>query len=227
VHLYGGDIRKGAPRAHWYRSIGITDVWLYPFRSAFPQDQSPEDQQTVSDVEQAGTLAEYRRQNIRYWWFERPVPDFLYATSKTGDFPQVHLWDSSKHSDQVWERIVARISSTYPDVRRAGFRGVVFDAEAYYSYQGDESGRQKPWIWGGHADQYGKSGNYYLRGREVGRAIGKVWPDAPVINVYAFGYEGERWWYQGMRDGGVDLYLGLEHTYGAGPGDLGKQWYQS
>lgn len=46
--------------------------------------------------------------------------------------------------------------------------------------------------------------------------------------VYCHGYESERWWYQGFRDGGVDLYLGVEHTYGAGPpGDLGKAWYQS
>ena len=45
--------------------------------------------------------------------------------------------------------------------------------------------------------------------------------------VYAFGYAGERWWYQGFHDAGVDFYLGVEHTYGAGPGDLGKAWYQS
>ena len=39
--------------------------------------------------------------------------------------------------------------------------------------------------------------------------------------VYAFGYEGERWWYQGVNDGGVEVLIGPEHTYGAGQGNLG------
>jgi hypothetical protein len=227
VHLYGGDTRNGAPMAAWYHSIGITDVWLYPFRGAFPQDTAAEDQRSVADVEQGGTLEEYRRQNIRYWWFERPVPDFFYVKHKTSAFPQAHLWDSSDLSNRLWEEVVDKISATYAEVRRAGFRGVVFDGEAYYSYQGDESGNEKPWLWAGHSAEYGKAGNYYRRGLQIGRVICKVWPESKVIMVYAHGYEGEKWWYRGVQDGGVDLYLGLEHTYGAGPGELGNQWYQS
>jgi hypothetical protein len=61
----------------------------------------------------------------------------------------------------------------------------------------------------------------------VGQAISAVWPRARVVMVYAFGYEAEKWWYRGVMDGGVDLYLAPEHTYGAGPGDLGDAWYQS
>lgn len=80
-----------------------------------------------------------------------------------------------------------------------------------------------------HDDQYAKSGNYYRRGLQMGRAISSVWPKARVIVAYAFGYPGERWWYQGINDGGVDLIIGIEHTYGAGPKDqgFGDQWYQS
>lgn len=228
VHLYGGDLSDGAPLASWYRDIGITDVWLYPLKGAFPQDQRPETQKGVADLEAAGTLAAYRRHHIRYWWCERPVPDFFYETSKREDFPPSHLWDDSPESEARWAAVCDRIAALYPTVRQAGFAGLVYDTEAYYSYQGDEKGREKPWLWGGHEDQYGLDGNYYQRGRQVGQAIQAAWPKAKVIVVYCFGYPGERWWYQGLLDGGVELYLGLEHTYGAGPpGDLGEAWYQS
>ena len=228
VHLYGGDLRAGAPLAAWYGEIGITDVWLYPFKGAFPQDQKPETQRTVAQVEADGTLAAYRKQGIRTWWFERPVPDFLYATTKPKSFPTSHLWDSSAASDALWQGVCAKIAAIYPGVREAGFRGLVYDNESYYSYQGDPSGKEKPWLWAGHGDQVGMEGNYYRRGREVGRAIHAAWPGARVVVVYCHGYESERWWYQGLKDGGVELHLGVEHTYGAGPpGDLGKAWYQS
>ena len=59
VHLYGGDTRDGAPRAKWYRNVGFSDVWLYPVRGAFPQDTRLDDQRSVADVQQRGTLAEY------------------------------------------------------------------------------------------------------------------------------------------------------------------------
>jgi len=228
VHLYGGDLRDGAPLASWYRDIGLTDVWLYPLKGAFPQDQRPETQKTAQELEEAGTLDAYRQNHLRTWWFERPVPDFFYETSKRADFPQSHLWDDSPETEALWAAVCDRIAAIYPTARQAGFTGLVYDTEAYYSYKGDESGREKPWLWGGHADQYGLDGNYYQRGRQVGQAIQAVWPQARVIVVYSFGYEGERWWYQGLMDGGVALSLGLEHTYGAGPpGDLGDAWYQS
>ncbi len=225
VHLYGADIRDGAPLAPWYHDIGITDVWLYPLQGAFPQDQRPETQRSVQDLVGAGTLDAYRKRSIRYWWFERPVPDYLYAVNKG---QAQHIWDDSPEADTLWQGICTKIATIYPGVREAGFEGVLYDTEAYYSYKGDPSGKDKPWVWAGHEDQYGEKGNYYKRGKQIGAAIHKAWPRAKVILVYAFGYESERWWYQGIRDGGVDFYLGPEHTYGAGPaGDLGGLWYQS
>ncbi len=226
VHLFGGDLTPGAPLASWYHSIGITDVWLYPLRGAFPQDQHPDSQQTAEQLGRDGTLNNYRTNAVRYWWFERPVPDYFYATTKRADAPQANLWDSSRDTDQLWADVCRRIREIYPTARRAGFTGFVFDNESYYSYQGDESGRNKPWVWGGHDSQYGTSGNYYRRGLQVGQAIHDVWPDAKVIMVYAHGYPGERWWYQGVKDGGTQLLLGPEHTYGAGPGDFGTAYYQ-
>ena len=222
VHLFGGDMTPGAPLAAWYRDIGITDLWLYPFQGAFPQDQRPETQQTPEQV--AGLLAAYRKHGLRYWWMERPVPDVLYQTAK-GEGRQ--LWDGSAETDQQWQAVCRRIGEICPRVKAAGFRGIVYDNESYYSYQGDEKGDQRPWLWGGHASECGPQGHYYQRGLQVGRAIRAAWPEARVVMVYAFGYEGERWWYQGFHDAGVDLYLGPEHTYGSGPPDLGPAWYQS
>jgi hypothetical protein len=230
VHLFGGDVSKGAPLASWYRSIGITDVWLYTLHGAFPQDQRPESQQSVADLEAAGTLDAYRKNHIRYWWFERPVPDYFYATSKRTEPPKLNLWDSSDETNARWAEVCNKIASIYPQAHKAGFTGVVYDNESYYSFQGDEKGTEKPWVWGGHSDQYGVNGNYYRRGLQVGKAIHDVWPDAKVIMAYAFGYEGEVWWYRGFQDGGVELFIGPEHTYGAGPAEFGNKpdqsWWQ-
>ena len=250
VHLFGGDTTESAPLAPWYREIGITDVWLYTLKGAFPQDQAPETQRSAEDLAAAGVLDAYRANRIRYWWFERPVPDVLYTRPEFGDMTQLGshpigivspssglprieivspncLWDDAPAADAAWEEVCRRVAEIYPQVKAAGFEGLVYDNEAYYSYQGDEKGDEKPWVWGGHADQYGPKGGYHRRGLQVGRAIHAVWPRAKVIMVYAFGYEGERWWYQGFADAGLRVYLGPEHTYGAGPGDLGDAWYQS
>jgi hypothetical protein len=227
VHLFGGDVSKGAPLAAWYRSIGITDVWLYPVQGAFPQDQRPETQQSVHELQAAGTLDAYRKHHIRYWWFERPVPDYFYVIAKPTAAPKSHLWDSSPETDARWAEVCRKVAATYPAVRQAGFSGIVYDTESYYSYQGDEQGKEKPWVWAGHDDQYGLAGNYYRRGLQLGKAIHAAWPKAPVVMVYAFGYQGEVWWYRGVKDGGVELFIGPEHTYGAGPAELGKEYYQS
>jgi len=227
VHLFGADLRAGAPLAGWYRDIGITDVWLYTLKGAFPQDQRPETQQTVQDLEQAGTLDAYRGNALRCWWFERPVPDYAYEITKHPDAPERRLWDNAPETDAFWDEVCGKVAAVYPGVRAAGFAGLVYDNEAYYSFRGDESGREKPWVWGGHEEEYGPEGNYFKRGKQVGAAIHAVWPRAKVIHVYAFGYPGERWWYQGFQDAGLDVHLGLEHTYGAGPADAGEAWYQS
>jgi hypothetical protein len=226
IHLYGGDTTAGAPLAPWYHSIGITDVWLAYPKGAFPQDAGPELQglHSVGELQTARILDHYRRNGIRYWWFERPVPDYFYVRSRSPDFPKSHLWDSSAPTDMAWERVCGKIKSIYPQARKAGFAGFVYDTEAYYSYRKDA-----PWLWGGSEDQYGINGNYYRRGLQVGKAIHTAWPKAKLIIAYCHGYAGERWWYQGLMEGGVDLCLGPEHTYGAGPGNdgLGNQWYQS
>ena len=222
VHLFGGDMTPGAPLAQWYHDIGITDLWLYPFQGAFPQDQRPEDQRTPDEVSEL--LAAYRQHHLRYWWMERPVPDVFYQVAKAEGR---HLWDASPETDALWAGVCDKVSAIYPRAKAAGFRGVVYDNESYYSYQGDEKGEQKPWVWGGHGAEYGTEGHYYLRGLQVGRAIHAAWPEAKVVMVYAFGYAGEEWWYRGFQDAGVALYIGPEHTYGAGPQDLGDAWYQS
>lgn len=223
IHLFGGDMTAGAPLAGWYRSIGLTDVWLYPFRGVFPQDQRVEDQRTPE--EGAGLVAAYGKAGLRCWWMERPVPDVFYAQAR-GEGRQ--LWDGSAETERAWEGVCEKVREVYPRVKAAGFLGVVYDNESYYSYAGDEAGLQKPWVWGGHASEYGEAGHYYLRGKQVGAAMKAVWPEIRVIMVYAHGYAGERWWYQGLHDAGVKVLLGPEHTYGAGPaGDLGEAWYQS
>lgn len=226
VHLFGGDISDGAPLAVWYRSIGITNVWLYTLKGAFPQDQKAETQRTVAELKKGRVLEAYRSNQIRYWWFERPVPDYLYATAGGSSVTPRDIWDDSAETNAIWDEICRKVAEIYPGVREAKFEGLVYDNEAYYSFKGDESGKDKPWVWGGHTEEYGVEGNYYRRGRQVGEAIQRAWPGARVIHVYAFGYEGERWWYQGFKDAGLDVYLGDEHTYGAGPKEGDEPYYK-
>lgn len=228
VHLYGGAVTKDQmPLVEWYHAIGITDAWLYPVKGAFPQDQRPETQQTIAQFQADKILETYRNNHVRYWWFERPVPDFAYATFKRADTPDAHLWDTRPESDSFWSGVCENVQSIYPAVAEAGFQGLVFDNEAYYSFKGDESGKTAAWVWGGHDQEYGKEGQYYKRGLQVGQAIRAVWPNAKVIMAYAFGYAGERWWYQGFQDAGLEVFIGPEHTYGAGPPIPGAAWYQS
>ena len=222
-HLFGGDMRIGAPLAPWYRQIGITDVWLYPLQGAFPQDQRTEDQKSVDDLQREGILRSYNANGIRYWWMERPVPDYLYVIqSRSSDASPGVIWSSGESPDAAWKAICEGIRLTYGGARAAGFEGIVYDNEGYYSYVGPG----KPWLWQGHDQELGPQGNYYTRGVQIGKAILSVWPEARVMMVYAIGYPGEYWWYKGFHDSGVDLYLAVEHTYGAGPAKAGDQWYQ-
>ncbi len=223
VHLFGGDMRPGAPLAAWYHEIGITDVWLYTVKGAFPQDQDPATQRDPGQLEADGILDSYRQNRVRYWWFERPVPDYLYYNeSGSPAAPREVIWSSGASTDAAWASVCEAIADVYPRVRAAGFEGIVYDNEAYYSYQGPG----KPWLWQGNERQLGPQGNYYLRGRQVGDAIIRAWPGAKVLMVYSFGYDGEYWWYRGFHDAGVDVFLAVEHTYGAGPPHAGDQWYQ-
>ena len=222
-HLFGGDMTPGAPLASWYKNIGITDVWLYPVNGAFPQDQPRDTQLNVAQMEANGILATYRKNNIHFWWFERPVPDYMYyVDSRVPGAPRDVIWSSSATADARWKSICDGIRSLYGGARNAGFEGIVYDTEAYYSYKGQGI----PWLWQGHEGQLGPLGNYYLRGKQVGDAILSVWPNARVMLVYSFGYLAEYWWYKGLQDSGVDVFLAIEHTYGAGPAKAGDHWYQ-
>jgi hypothetical protein len=223
IHLFGGDLGPGAPLAAWYRSVGITDVWLYFVKGVFPQDQPPESQLDLASLEDTGVLAGYRREGIRFWWFERPVPDYLYYLNMgLAELESDGIWGRSPSVDRIWESIGISIANTYGRVRNAGFSGLVFDNEAYYSYKGSGT----PWLWEGHSRELGLNGNYYRRGLQVGQYIQAAWSGAHIIMVYGIGYPGEYWWYRGFHDSGVDLFLAVEHTYGAGPWKPGDQWYQ-
>lgn len=225
IHLFGGDVSPRAPLAFWYHEIGITDVWLYSLKGVFPQDQRPSDQRSLSELAHDGVLVGYSANQIRYWWFERPVPDYLYYSYRA-QHPSVddsdNIWSSRSSADGEWDVVCRRIGALYGSLRDAGFAGIVYDNEGYYSYKESE----RPWVWGGHDGELGPDGNYYKRGLEVGAAISAVWPRARAIMVYSFGYPGEYWWYKGLHDAGVDIYLGIEHSYGAGPAKPGDHWYQ-
>jgi hypothetical protein len=223
LHLYGGDLSPGAPLAPWYKNIGVTDVWLYSLEGAFPQDQEASDQRSVAWLAENGVLQAYRDSGLGYWWFERPVPDYTYFLEMARrDADSDVIWGTSKPTEARWLSICAKVKEVYAEARAAGFKGIVYDNEAYYSYRSPSLS----WLWEGHTSQLGPQGGYYRRGLQVGAAISSVWPRAQVIMVYGHGYPGEGWWYQGFHDAGIDLYIGVEHTYGAGPPKLGDQWYQ-
>jgi len=104
VHLYVAGTSGGAPLAAWHHSIGITDVWpSYP-KGAFPVDAGPDLQGVcaVAEIRAAGTLDGYRKNHIRYWFFEQPVPDHFYGQSKRADDPKASIWDSSPETDALW-----------------------------------------------------------------------------------------------------------------------------
>jgi hypothetical protein len=223
IHLYGGDLTVGAPLAAWYKELGITDLWLYPLRGAFPQDQHASDQRSIDDLESGGILKAYGDHGLRYWWFERPVPDYVYYLQmQRPDAGTDGIWGSGEWVDSLWESLCTKVEALYAEVRRAGFSGIVYDNEAYYSYRS----KSRTWLWEGHAKQLGQAGAYYQRGLQVGSSIAAAWPNAPLIMVYAHGYPAEYWWYKGFQDAGLDLYLGIEQTYGAGPWKPGDAWYQ-
>ncbi|MBE3063439.1 MAG: hypothetical protein IMZ69_00235, partial [Spirochaetes bacterium] len=183
----------------------------------------PEDQQSIENLKKNNVLVSYRQSSINYWWFERPVPDVMYYQDESrADVDKDVIWGDSTFINGQWATMCDRIATVYANVCEEGFSGIVYDNEAYYSYVG----KGKPWLWEGHPGELGPNGNYYKRGLQIGKAIGSVWPRAKVMMVYAMGYPGEYWWYKGFQDAGVDLYLAIEHTYGAGPEKLGDQWYQ-
>ena len=78
----------------------------------------------------------------------------------------------------------------------------------------------------GPARPNNRGGNYYNRGLQVGKAIAAAWPNASVRMVYGYPWPGLVAWVQGHADAGLQVKVGLEHTYGAGPcTPASRPWY--
>lgn len=117
----------------------------------------------------------------------------------------------------MWEHVVANITAVYSEVRAMGFEGLVYDNEGYYSGTCNDP-TPVSCLWHQRsAFNVNGSGSYYARGKQVGEAISKAWPGARVVMAYGFPYPGLVDWVRGHIDAGLNVQVGIEHTYGAGP----------
>ena len=202
----------------FYRSLGFTAVWTPYVQGAFAVDVADwAALPTVAEVVASGTLRQYASAGLAVHFFERPVPSWLWVRYQQlrGPTDNTTLWDDTPLADALWAQAASNISRVYPQVRAAGYQGLVYDSEDYY-------GQGVFWMLAAHA---GPNGSYYRRGRQVGTAIAAAWPDVNLTDVYGIPEPGWRWFLRGLQDGGVRLRAGLEHTYGAGPCQPGAPWY--
>jgi len=223
------------------KTSGVTDAWVPYMAGAYAMDCCKKNEAaykagglhagllSLADVKAQKLVESYSVAGIRPWFFERPVPDFEW-TDTPGAIGR-GLWNSSAAADAGWSALVANITSVYPQVKALGFEGLVFDNEGYYSGTCKDpiDGHLESCLWCQRDASGNTSANYYKRGRQVGEAINKVWPGARVVMVYGFSYPGLIEWVRGHIDAGLNVLIGNEHTYGAGPcsGPYYKgQWYQ-
>ena len=129
-----------------FQRTGVTDAWIPYLQGAFAVDCCKNKTDGGSAYRQGGLHAglvplaqarqdklveTYAQHSINAWFFERPVPDFEWTGSAGTIGPA--LWNSSAEADAKWAEVVANISAVYPQVRKMGFAGLVFDTEGYYS----------------------------------------------------------------------------------------------
>ncbi|MBT3286744.1 MAG: discoidin domain-containing protein [Victivallales bacterium] len=202
---------------YFEKDLGITDLWLDSVESAFPQTNR---NSGFKPWVESGALATLRQRNIRYWLGEHESFGHLVNTPE------------ALHDDLAWGTTLRRMREIYAEARKLGFRGLVFDAEDYDGVPKAVKERYKDqadyvsgWTFN---DEFGYAGGYYQRGLQVGKAIYGVWPGATLIQMYEArmyagrknSWDGNHWWLKGIHDGGVEIWLATEKTYGAGKQEM-------
>jgi hypothetical protein len=211
------------------RDLGVTDLWLDGVESAFPQTIY---NSGLALWEESGALREFRERGIRYWLSEHEA----FTTMVRGP--------EDLRDDRKWETTFRQMREVYSKAKALGFRGLLYDAEAYV--MPDEQAQQRyrdaadvvdTWCF---ADEFGYCGHYYQRGLQLGRVLKEVW-DCPLLQVYeARMYAGKDdcragnyWWLKGIHDAGIEVWIATERTYGAGEGEIAdsgspehcKRWF--
>jgi hypothetical protein len=198
------------------RDLCATDLWLDYVETAFPQSNHNSGFEPWSDAQ---AFAALRQRGLRYWLAEHEAFTCL-------------VDDPAGLRDELrWQTTLRQMRRVYAQARELGFAGLVYDAEDYDGVS-DESRAAyaevadfvDAWCF---ADEFGPSGLYYHRGRQVGNVLRDVWP-CPLIQVYeACLYAGRTgcragnyWWLKGIHDAGIEVWIATEKTYGAGEGEV-------
>jgi hypothetical protein len=199
------------------KELGATDLWLDSVETAFPQTVTNGGFQTWID---SGAFDRFKERGLRYWLCEHEA--FCFMVNRPEDL----------HDDLRWQTTLRETRRVYAKARELGFRGVVWDAEDYDGVAAEAKERYKDkadhvaaWTF---TDEFGYSGAYYQRGRQVGKAMREVWPDGVLLQLYeARMYDGipgcrdgNYWWLKGIHEEGVEIWIATEKTYGAGKGEM-------
>jgi len=226
---WSGDVQKDFLDKIDYldKDLGVTDLWLDYVATGFPQTNHNSGLQIWVDT---GALKEFKNRGIRYWLGEHEAFTSMVREPKT------------LHDDVVWETTFRQMRQIYTKAHELGFAGLVYDAEDYTNVTEETKKKYKdradwvsPWTF---FEEFGPSGKYYERGRQVGKIIHET-IRGPLIQLYeARMYagqpgcrDGNYWWLKGIYDEGVEIWIATEKTYGAGKGEVsnpeGLAWLRS
>ena len=197
------------------RMLGLTDIWIAAVDYAWP---STFYKMGFPALIQSGVLPRFRQRGIRYWLEEHE------------SFTTMMRDEADLRDEVQWANVYANAARVYVQARQLGFRGLVLDAENYYpvseamTAKYGSPGGEPVTSWS-FREEFGRGGQYYLRGLAYGDLIRQVWSECTVIQIYealAYGSnrEGNFWWLQGIRDAGVEIWIAAGMTYGAGVSEI-------
>lgn len=198
------------------KDITVTDVWLDYVETAFPQTNNNAGLKLFED---SGVLRQLSARGIKYWLAEHEA--FTFMVSSPEDL----------QDDLKWQTTYRQAATIYARAKKLGFRGIVYDAEDYDGVSAEAAEQYKSinepvdaWCF---SEEFGYSGMYYQRGLKLGKIIKEVF-GGPLMQVYeARNYAatddhkaGNYWWLKGINDGGTEVWIATERTYGAGNNEI-------
>jgi hypothetical protein len=201
---------------YFQNDLKLTDVWLDYVKTAFYQGNDNSGLQIWID---SGALKEFQKRNIRYWLGEH---EFFCALVNSPE----DLLD-----DLRWNTTINQIKQVYSQAKELGFRGIVVDGEDYggvtkEAWEKYSKFTSHPLGWS-FQEHFGYNGMYYQRGLQVGKAIKSVWN--PIVIALWEGimfedkhgaYDGHYWFFKGINDAGLEIWIAPEKTYGAGNNEM-------
>ncbi len=215
---WSGDIKNDYldKMDYFSEKLGATDLWLDYIEGAFPQSNN---NAGFKLFEEKGVLKQLAARGIRYWLSEHEA--FTMMVNNPSDL----------RDDLKWQTTFEQARSIYSKAKKLGFRGLVYDAEDYEGVSGEAAEKYKSigepvdaWCF---SEEFGISGMYYQRGLQMGKIIKESF-GGPLLQVYEARLyaasndrrAGNYWWLKGIHDGGTEVWLATERTYGAGNNEI-------